>query len=341
MFLAAWLMCLSPGSSLTFPQVRASIERRLFAKDPELNSLLQEYQKATGRVTVDKTPPVVDAASPVVDISPPVIDLPPPVVDMPPPLVDVPPKITSVIDVQAAASKLTVPDSVVTKKSYIAEAFSRTTPSSGKAPTLAEWLTHGGSQVENQLRAGDPSLVAPPIDASNFNRVANLNEKLAIMKQNLLDFANDIKQLSPGEKVLFDTEKITAFTGKVTAAASATSGAASFDFHNWISKLNLEQNGAWYVVILTFVWGLLQRKAGKAEIEDAFRVELAKAQEKANEAAEFATIAGQSARTTKRMVYNADNDANKIVLEATKAKVLQMDMVSEAKDFASVTSWTC
>jgi hypothetical protein len=306
----------------------------LFAKDPELNSLLQEYRKASGIATVDKTPPVVDAVSPVVEVAPPVVDIAPPVVDLAPPVVDAP---TTVMDVHAAVSKLSIPDSVVSKKSYIAEAFSRTTPSSGKAPTLAEWLTHGGSEVENQLRAGDPSLVAPPIDASNFNRVANLSEKLAIMKQNLLGFVNDIKQLSPGEKVLFDTEKITAFSGKVAAAASATSGTASFDFHNWISKLNLEQYGAWYVVILTFVWGLVQRKAGKAEIEDALRVELSKAQEKANEAAEFATIAEQSARTTKRMVYNADNDANKIVLEATKAKVLQMDMVSEAKECTSLT----
>ena len=278
MILAACLMCLSPGAALLFPQGRTNIGRRLFAKDPELNSLLQEYRKASGIATVDKTPPVVDAVSPVVEVAPPVVDAP-----------------TTVMDVHAAVSKLSIPDSVVSKKSYIAEAFSRTTPSSGKAPTLAEWLTHGGSEVENQLRAGDPSLVAPPIDASNFNRVANLSEKLAIMKQNLLGFVNDIKQLSPGEKVLFDTEKITAFSGKVAAAASATSGTASFDFHNWISKLNLEQYGAWYVVILTFVWGLVQRKAGKAEIEDALRVELSKAQEKANEAAEFATIAEQSA----------------------------------------------
>ena len=69
-------------------------------------------------------------------------------------------------------------------------------------------------------------------------------------------------------------------------------------------------------------------------------MELTKAQAKVKEAADYATTAGQSDRPTKRMVYNADNDANKIVLEATKAKVLQMDMVSDSKQCISMTRAT-
>ena len=313
--LAACLLCLSPGEAFVFPQVRARIERRLFAKDPELNSLLQEYRKATRGATVVKTPPPVDDVSPMADV---------------PPAVDVPLTPTTVVDIPADYSKLTIPESVISKKSTIAEAFSRTTPSSGKAPTLAEWLTHGGSQVENKLRAGDPSLVAPPTDASTFDRVANFNEKVAVMKENFLGFVSGIKHTSLGE---------TSIPGKVAAAAaSATSAASSsFDFQNLISKLHLAQYGAWYAVILTLAWGLVQRKAGKAEVEDAFRSELEKVQAKVNEAAESAATSGQSGRTSKRMVYNADNDANKIVLEATKAKVLQMDMVSDLKQRTSLT----
>lgn len=328
-----------------FPQVRARIGRRLFAKDPELNSLLLEYRKATTinkGARVVKTPPlpVVDNVPPVAD-SPPLVDVPPiPTTVADVPVVDVPPIPITAPDVPTDYATLSIPESVVSKKSSIAEAFSRTTPSSGKAPTLAEWLTHGGNQVENKLRAGDPSLVAPPTDASTFNRVANLNEKLAIMKQNLFDVVTGIKHTSPGVKMnAIDTERLTSISGKVTAAAASATAAAnsSFDFQNLISKFHFEQYGAWYVVILTLVWGLLQRKAGKAEVEAVFRAELTEAQAKVIEAAEKAAIVGQSARTAKRMVYDAGNDANKIVLEATKAKVLQMDMVRDSKQCTLLT----
>ena len=332
MSFTAWLLSGPPATAFLFPQVRATIERSLFAKDPEISNLLNEYSKAT-RNSGGRRIPVVETA-PRVDVTPPVLN-DPPVIDVTPPVVDVP---SPEVHVPNAFTELKVPDSVISKKLSMAELLSKARPPSEKAPSLVEWITHRGNYMKETLRAGDPSLFAPPTESINFDRVANLKEKLGIIKQNALDLTAGIKDITPGVTVdAFDPEKVNAFSGKIVAGVAAASTAATtavsstFNFKDVLDIFHFDQFGAWYLVVLTFVWGFLQRKAGRDEVEKSFVEQLSKVQEKANEAAEFASIAEQSARTTKRRVYKADNDPNKAVLEATKVKVLQMDMVSENK----------
>jgi hypothetical protein len=334
----AWLLLGPPTTAFLFPQVRARIERSLFAKDPEISNLLNEYSKAT-RGASGRRVPLVEAA-PRVDVTPPVLNEPP-VADILPPVVDLP---APEVNVPVTFTELNVPESVISKKLSLADLFSKAPPQSEKAPSLVEWLTHRGNDMKDTLRAGDSSLFAPPTEASNFDRVANLKEKLGIIKQNALDFTTGIKDISPGGKIdAFDPEKVNIFSAKIIAGVSAASTAATsavsstFNFKDFLESFHFDQFGAWYVVILTFVWGFAQRKAGRDEIEKSFVKQLSKVQDKANEAAEFATIAEQSARTTKRRVYKADNDPNKAVLEATKARVLQMDMVSDNKRKSRLT----
>lgn len=336
----AWLLSGAPATAFLFPQVRATIERRLFAKDPEISNLLNEYSKAT-RDPSGRRAPVVEA-TPSIDVTPPVMNDPPVIEIPPPPVVDVP---TPEVNVPTTFPELKVPESVLSKKVSLAELFSKAHPPSEKAPSLVEWITHRGNYMKETLRAGDPSLFAPPTEVSNFDRVVNLKEKLEIIKQNALDLTAGIKDISPGVTVdAFDSEKVNAFSGKIIAGVAAASTAATnavsskFNFKDFLDIFHFDQFGAWYVVILTFVWGFAQRKAGRDEVEKSFVEQLSKVQEKANEAAEFATIAEQSARTTKRRVYKADNDPNKAVLEATRVKVLQMDMVSDIKGKSGLIS---
>ena len=70
LLLTAWFLILFNGTAFVLPQAQARIAKQLFVKDPELNSLLQEYQKATRRVEYVPSSPTVGPPPNVVDVLP-------------------------------------------------------------------------------------------------------------------------------------------------------------------------------------------------------------------------------------------------------------------------------
>ena len=305
MTFTTWLLFVSPCAAFTSPHARARVESSLFAKDPVINNLLNEYSKAsTGSKGIGIPESLVKNTPPVVDV-PSAVDAPP--VSLPP------------VDIPAAVAKINIPEAVLAKKMAAAEAVNRASPT-GKPPSLGDWLTGGNHLKENV----DKAALAAPIDGHTFDRMANFNEKMGILGHNVFGGLGDNAFGGLGDNSGVDLSKF--------AAGAATAGAV-LNPKDFLDRLQLGEYGAWYLVVLTFVWGVAQKQAGKDDVEDAFREKLAKAEAKATEAAEYATMAADAASKVKKMVYTADQntnkDANQDVLEATKAKIVQMDMVSE------------
>jgi hypothetical protein len=294
--LTVWLFSVSPGAAFTSPHVRARVTKsKLYADD--LDDIVAAYSKKA----------VKAALAPVE-----------------PPVLDAPPLAIPELPIQS------IKEAVISQKAAVIEKVSTSLPSSAKAPTLAEWISGVGGNYKAAVNSVDKSsLLAPPIDADNFNAGANLKEKLIMMKTNALS-GMTLPETSGERVTVFDFSKAGLLPGKVAAGASAAgaSAAAFFDYNVLADKLALEEFGVWYLVGATLIWGLLQRKAGRTEAEIEYAEKLTKLEGRAIEAAEAASIAAQGASMAKKMVYKADSTTNLDVLERTRLRSMAVDMVS-------------
>jgi hypothetical protein len=298
--LTVWLLSVSPGANaFTSPHVRARVTDSKLYADDATDDIVAAYGKKVVKAVVESPP-------------------------------DAPPLAIPDLPVQQS-----IKEAVISQKAAVIEKVAKTAssaplPHSGKAPTLVEWIGGAGGDYKAAVKSVDrSSYLASPIDADNFNAGANLKEKLMILKTNAL---SGMTLPEPGERVsAFDFSKASLLPGKLAAGASAATAGAStiFDVNVIADKLALEEFGVWYLVGATFIWGLLQRKAGRSEAETEFTEKLGKLEGRATEAAEAATIAAKGASMAKKMVYRSDSTTNLDVLERTRLKSMAVDMVSE------------
>lgn len=305
-----WLLSVSPGTPFTIPHARGRFTAgKLFAKDGANKELLAAYAR-NAKGASPTIPDAVAQAKPDPPAELPIPDIPSEPVD-------------------------NIKDAILSTKAAVVESMTSSTPpppvAEGKAPILTNWFTSSGSDYKAAVKSADQALLASPIDADSFDRAANLKEKLAIMKGNALGgFTGGVDKPHTDTGGMFDLSKAGELSGKVVggASAAAASAATAFDIEAIATACRIDEFGMWYLVGATFVWGLLQRKAGREDAEDKFETKLTALEAKAQEAADAATIAAKGASMAKRMVYKADTTTNLDVLEKTKLKAMEVDMVS-------------
>jgi hypothetical protein len=319
----AWLFILPCNEAFIAPKQVMRFVSKLFMDTPAITDLLQEYSREIQTVskTVKSTPMSKTSVPIEIDFVPPLTANSPTIDSVK--NIDISPQLT--VDVSPPIPLAHIPIEAVDTK------LLRGDSASEKVPILIDWMKENAMEVEDKLRSANPSLVSSPIDPTSFDQLSNLKEKLTIIQHNILGLASGITSVPSNDKHFsIESDRLESIVGKLFTAATAlasTFAATTFDLSKYLEKLQLDVYGAWYAVGITFVWGMLQRNAGKDEVEEIFREELQKAREKAEQAATYATIAEKSASAVKTMFYKADNDANKQVLQESKTRVLELDMV--------------
>jgi len=103
-------------------------------------------------------------------------------------------------------------------------------------------------------------------------------------------------------------------------------------FATLVSTLHLKEYGGWYAAGVMAILASLQRSAGKKEAMSAYESELARAREKAMEAATAAGAAADGAKMAKMIVMQMEKDmakdGSKALLESSRSKMTQIEKVS-------------
>lgn len=103
-------------------------------------------------------------------------------------------------------------------------------------------------------------------------------------------------------------------------------------FATLVATLHLKEYGGWYAAGVMAILASLQRSAGKKEAMSAYESELARAREKAMEAATAAGAAADGAKTAKMIVMQMEKDmakdGSKALLESSRSKMTQIEKVS-------------
>ena len=103
-------------------------------------------------------------------------------------------------------------------------------------------------------------------------------------------------------------------------------------FATLVATLHLKEYGGWYAAGVMAILASLQRSAGKKEAMSAYESELARAREKAMEAAKAAGAAADGAKTAKMLAMQMEKemakDGSKALLESSRSKMTQIEKVS-------------
>lgn len=103
-------------------------------------------------------------------------------------------------------------------------------------------------------------------------------------------------------------------------------------FATLVATLHLKEYGGWYAAGVMAILASLQRSAGKKEAMSAYESELARAREKAMEAATAARAAADGAKTAKMLAMQMEKemakDGSKALLESSRSKMTQIEKVS-------------
>jgi len=330
--LTSFLACQSPDSSyasafrpVSFLQHAAIVSKRTLAT--QLNAspnvdpyarLVENYQKRGKSINVDSTTPAPESepAKIVEDVQSSISDAVSSASDASSTLLDSTPSLPTDEVTGAAAAAAPTAKSIVTNifPGLKAKSFAGAGASGVKAPTLVEFITRGA-----------------PVSSEGVDTLANAKEKLEIMKQNLLhsveylraldvESVKNVKVLVPGADTL--TENAGGLIKGLTEASSGTG--------NFLTSLNLETYGPWYVAVAALIVGLAQRGAGKEEVRAKMEQELAAAQQKANQAAEAAALAAAGAQKVKELVTTGKSARDsRSMLEEARMEQLKVEKVRE------------
>lgn len=176
----------------------------------------------------------------------------------------------------------------------------------------------------------DPSKVSSD---HAFDASARARENLEILKSNFMRGIGSFKDTN----VDVQTGHVNLDINSLIRIDSVTVSPAVADF---VASLHMKEYGGWYVAAAMAVYASQQYSAGREDAAEEFECELARAREKASEAASAAGLAAEGANTAKKLAMKMEKgfkkDGGQAILESSRSKMVQMEKDTMEKEMRAI-----
>mmetsp|Transcript_16203 Transcript_16203/g.23070 ORF Transcript_16203/g.23070 Transcript_16203/m.23070 type:complete len:519 (+) Transcript_16203:374-1930(+) len=164
--------------------------------------------------------------------------------------------------------------------------------SSGKVPTLWDTILYPKESAQANAQ------IAAQNGYDNVDKLAEMREKLSLLKSNLLNVDTSLSTTIPDVKTIENNEAIRKTLKPIldnTSGAIDGATAASLKLDLDAIRSSLQDHGSWYITLLAIFFAAAQKNAGREEARDEFSSELLDSRQRVQEAAESAKIAAEKA----------------------------------------------